>query len=102
MLKLEQEGSDNQKIALLQSLLEDAGRRSSELETENRFGWRRWRQRWRGGGGGGAPGLTDAAAVSRLINQRLMEEQSQVEELQKSLQEHGAQDDHVRKITLLY
>lgn len=36
MLKLEQEGSDNQKIALLQSLLEDAGRRASELETENR------------------------------------------------------------------
>ncbi|XP_075885203.1 protein Hook homolog 3 isoform X2 [Nelusetta ayraudi] len=65
MLKLEQEGSDNQKIALLQSLLEDAGRRASELETEN-----------------------------RLINQRLMEEQSQVEELQRSLQEHGAQDDH--------
>lgn len=36
MLKLEQEGSDNQRIALLQSLLEDAGRRASELETENR------------------------------------------------------------------
>lgn len=36
MLKLAQEGSDNEKIALLQSLLEDAGRRTSELETENR------------------------------------------------------------------
>ncbi|XP_056875364.1 protein Hook homolog 3 isoform X3 [Takifugu flavidus] len=61
MLKLSQEGSDNEKIALLQSLMEDASRRTSELETEN-----------------------------RLINQRLMEEQSQVEELQKSLQEQGS------------
>uniref|UniRef100_A0A4W6DGB8 Hook microtubule tethering protein 3 n=1 Tax=Lates calcarifer TaxID=8187 RepID=A0A4W6DGB8_LATCA len=61
MLKLAQEGSDNEKIALLQSLLEDANRRKNELETEN-----------------------------RLINQRLMEEQSQVEELQKTLQEQGS------------
>uniref|UniRef100_A0A3P8S6C2 Hook microtubule tethering protein 3 n=1 Tax=Amphiprion percula TaxID=161767 RepID=A0A3P8S6C2_AMPPE len=66
MLKLAQEGSDNEKIALLQSLLEDANRRKNELETEN-----------------------------RLINQRLMEEQSQVEELQKSLQEQGSKADHV-------
>ncbi|KAM3599941.1 uncharacterized protein V6R79_014134 [Siganus canaliculatus] len=64
MLKLAQEGSDNEKIALLQSLLEDSNRRKSELETEN-----------------------------RLINQRLMEEQSQVEELQKSLQEQGSKAD---------
>uniref|UniRef100_A0A665X928 Protein Hook homolog 3 n=1 Tax=Echeneis naucrates TaxID=173247 RepID=A0A665X928_ECHNA len=64
MLKLAQEGSDNEKIALLQSLLEDANRRKNELETEN-----------------------------RLINQRLMEEQSQVEELQKSLQEQGSKAD---------
>ncbi|XP_033831822.2 protein Hook homolog 3 isoform X1 [Periophthalmus magnuspinnatus] len=64
MLKLAQEGSDNEKIALLQSLLEDANRRKNELETEN-----------------------------RLINQRLMEESSQVEELQKSLQEQGSKAD---------
>lgn len=37
MLKLAQEGSDNEKIALLQSLLEDANRRKNELETENRL-----------------------------------------------------------------
>lgn len=49
----------------------------------------------------GAVDLTAAPTVRRLINQRLMEEQSQVEELQKSLQEHGAQDDHVRKNTSL-
>uniref|UniRef100_A0A665X951 Protein Hook homolog 3 n=1 Tax=Echeneis naucrates TaxID=173247 RepID=A0A665X951_ECHNA len=61
MLKLAQEGSDNEKIALLQSLLEDANRRKNELETENRSG-----------------------------RSRLMEEQSQVEELQKSLQEQGS------------
>uniref|UniRef100_A0A3B3U0T9 Protein Hook homolog 3 n=1 Tax=Poecilia latipinna TaxID=48699 RepID=A0A3B3U0T9_9TELE len=66
MLKLAQEGSDNEKIALLQSLLEDANRRKSELETEN-----------------------------RLINQRLMEEQSQVEELQKTVQEQGSKADDV-------
>uniref|UniRef100_A0A671M5M8 Calponin-homology (CH) domain-containing protein n=1 Tax=Sinocyclocheilus anshuiensis TaxID=1608454 RepID=A0A671M5M8_9TELE len=61
MLKLAQEGSDNEQIALLQSLLEDANSRKNELETEN-----------------------------RLVNQRLLEGQSQVEELQKSLQEHGS------------
>uniref|UniRef100_A0A7N5ZQC2 Hook microtubule tethering protein 3 n=1 Tax=Anabas testudineus TaxID=64144 RepID=A0A7N5ZQC2_ANATE len=66
MLKLAQEGSDNEKIALLQSLLEDANRRKNELETEN-----------------------------RLINQRLMEEQSQVEELQKTVQEQGSKADDV-------
>ncbi|XP_069560075.1 protein Hook homolog 3 isoform X4 [Brachyistius frenatus] len=64
MLKLAQEGSDNEKIALLQSLLEDANRRKNELETEN-----------------------------RLINQRLMEEQGQVEELQKNLQEQDSKAD---------
>uniref|UniRef100_A0A6I8SDQ6 Protein Hook homolog 3 n=1 Tax=Xenopus tropicalis TaxID=8364 RepID=A0A6I8SDQ6_XENTR len=61
MLKINQEGSDNEKISLLQSLLDDANMRKNELETEN-----------------------------RLVNQRLIEMQSQVEELQKSLQEQGA------------
>ncbi|XP_040273331.1 protein Hook homolog 3 isoform X2 [Bufo bufo] len=61
MLKINQEGSDNEKITLLQSLLDDANTRKNELETEN-----------------------------RLVNQRLIEVQSQVEELQKSLQEQGA------------
>ncbi|XP_041103739.1 LOW QUALITY PROTEIN: protein Hook homolog 3-like [Polyodon spathula] len=64
ILKLNQEGSDNEKIALLQSLLEDANSRKNELETEN-----------------------------RLVNQRLLEVQSQVEELQKSLQEQGSNAD---------
>uniref|UniRef100_A0A8C9VPK8 Protein Hook homolog 3 n=1 Tax=Scleropages formosus TaxID=113540 RepID=A0A8C9VPK8_SCLFO len=66
MLKLNQEGSDNEKIALLQSLLEDANSRKNELETEN-----------------------------RLVNQRLIEGQSQVEELQKTLQEQGSRADDV-------
>uniref|UniRef100_A0A8C9L6V0 Hook microtubule tethering protein 3 n=1 Tax=Pavo cristatus TaxID=9049 RepID=A0A8C9L6V0_PAVCR len=35
ILKLNQEGSDNEKIALLQSLLDDANLRKNELETEN-------------------------------------------------------------------
>ncbi|XP_041090324.1 protein Hook homolog 3 isoform X2 [Polyodon spathula] len=64
ILKLNQEGSDNEKIALLQSLLEDANSRKNELETEN-----------------------------RLVNQRLLEVQSQVDELQKSLQEQGSKTD---------
>ncbi|XP_062411214.1 protein Hook homolog 3 isoform X2 [Sardina pilchardus] len=64
MLKINQEGSDNEKIALLQSLLEDANSRKNELETEN-----------------------------RLANQRLLEGQGQVEELQKTLQEQGLKAD---------
>lgn len=36
MLKINQEGSDNERIALLQSLLDDANLRKNELETENR------------------------------------------------------------------
>uniref|UniRef100_A0A4W3J6A9 Protein Hook homolog 3 n=1 Tax=Callorhinchus milii TaxID=7868 RepID=A0A4W3J6A9_CALMI len=66
MLKINQEGSDNEKIALLQSLLEDANRRKSELETEN-----------------------------RLANQRVLEIQSQVEELQKALQDQGSRAEDV-------
>ncbi|XP_060619670.2 protein Hook homolog 3 isoform X2 [Anolis sagrei] len=80
ILKLNQEGSDNDKIALLQSLLDDANLRKNELETEN-----------------------------RLVNQRLLEVQSQVEELQKSLQEQGSKaedsvilkkklDEHLEKL----
>ncbi|NXM96656.1 HOOK3 protein, partial [Sylvia borin] len=65
MLKLNQEGSDNEKIALLQSLLDDANLRKNELETENR-------------------------QEILLVNQRLLEVQSQVEELQKSLQDQGS------------
>ncbi|XP_076867484.1 protein Hook homolog 3 isoform X2 [Brachyhypopomus gauderio] len=61
MLKLNQEGSDNEQIALLKSLLEDANVRKNELETEN-----------------------------RMVNQKLLSGQSQVEELQKSLQEQGS------------
>ncbi|XP_015705039.1 protein Hook homolog 3 [Coturnix japonica] len=61
ILKLNQEGSDNEKIALLQSLLDDANLRKNELETEN-----------------------------RLVNRRLLEVQSQVEELQKSLQDQDS------------
>ncbi|XP_072552458.1 protein Hook homolog 3 isoform X3 [Salminus brasiliensis] len=64
MLKLNQEGSDNEQIALLKSLLEDANARKNELESEN-----------------------------RLVNQRLMAGQSEVEELQKSLQEQGSKAD---------
>ncbi|XP_075595064.1 protein Hook homolog 3-like isoform X4 [Balearica regulorum gibbericeps] len=61
MLKLNQEDFDNEKITLLQSLLDGTNLRKNELETEN-----------------------------RLVNQRLLEVQSQVEELQKSLQEQGS------------
>ncbi|XP_041915137.1 protein Hook homolog 3 isoform X3 [Alosa sapidissima] len=71
MLKINQEGSDNEKIALLQSLLEDANSRKNELETEN-----------------------------RLANQRLLEGQGQVEELQKTLQEQGLKADDAIAIML--
>ncbi|XP_015684673.1 protein Hook homolog 3, partial [Protobothrops mucrosquamatus] len=80
VLKLKQEVSDNERVALLQSLLDDANLRKNELETEN-----------------------------RLVNQRLLEVQSQVEELQKSLQEQGSKaedsvilkkklDEHLEKL----
>lgn len=47
--------------------------------------------------------LTGLCALSRLINQRLMEEQSQVEELQKSLQEQGSKADDVsNEMRVLY
>uniref|UniRef100_A0A673ZIV0 Protein Hook homolog 3 n=1 Tax=Salmo trutta TaxID=8032 RepID=A0A673ZIV0_SALTR len=72
MLKLAQEGSDNEKIALLQSLLEDANSRKNELETEN-----------------------------RLVNQRLIEGQSQVEELQRNLQEQGSKAEDVSTTKLI-
>ncbi|XP_031433088.1 protein Hook homolog 3 isoform X1 [Clupea harengus] len=71
MLKINQEGSDNEKIALLQSLLEDANSRKNELETEN-----------------------------RLANQRLLEGTSQVEELQKNLTEQGLKADDAIAIML--
>lgn len=89
MLKLSQEGSDNEKIALLQSLLEDANRRKSELETENRCEHQHHAVSSRT--------VSDACWLIffRLINQRLMEEQSQVEELQKSLQEQGSSAEDV-------
>ncbi|MEE6523118.1 hypothetical protein FKM82_021850, partial [Ascaphus truei] len=67
MLKINQEGSDNEQISLLQSLLDDANMQKNELETEN-----------------------------RLVNQRLLEVQSQVDELQKSLQEQGAKAEEGR------
>ncbi|XP_025778060.1 protein Hook homolog 3 [Puma concolor] len=71
MLKINQEGSDNEKIALLQSLLDDANLRKNELETEN-----------------------------RLVNQRLLEVQSQVEELQKSLQDQGSKAEDAISVLL--
>lgn len=156
MLKLTQEGSDNEKIALLQSLLEDANRRKSELETENRSvqGTQTWNV------GNVVPLLQQLTiklvfiiilaqkgqkqnigliflvclntreafipsvwvwtttylfprkdlflfcpsflcsqsiliVLFRLTNQRLMEEQSQVEELQKTVQEQGSKADDV-------
>ncbi|XP_015135984.1 protein Hook homolog 3 isoform X4 [Gallus gallus] len=71
ILKLNQEGSDNEKIALLQSLLDDANLRKNELETEN-----------------------------RLVNQRLLEVQSQVEELQKSLQDQDSKAEDAISVLL--
>ncbi|KAB1257512.1 Protein Hook-like protein 3 [Camelus dromedarius] len=76
MLKINQEGSDNEKIALLQSLLDDANLRKNELETENRI-------------------LFSEVNYHRLVNQRLLEVQSQVEELQKSLQDQGSKAEDV-------
>ncbi|MBN3281734.1 HOOK1 protein, partial [Polyodon spathula] len=61
MLRLQQEGTENERIAALQGQLEEAHRRRSELETEN-----------------------------RLNQERIYELQQQVEDLQKALQGQGA------------
>ncbi|XP_078417322.1 protein Hook homolog 1 isoform X1 [Cetorhinus maximus] len=61
MLQLQQEGSENERILVLQKLLDDANRTKNELKTEN-----------------------------RIENQRVQELQHQVEDLQKVLQEQGS------------
>uniref|UniRef100_A0A8C9U1U6 Hook microtubule-tethering protein 1 n=1 Tax=Scleropages formosus TaxID=113540 RepID=A0A8C9U1U6_SCLFO len=61
MLRLEREGSENERIAELQALLEEAHRHRSELDTEN-----------------------------RLNRERITELQLQVEDLQKALQGQGS------------
>ncbi|XP_023859772.1 protein Hook homolog 1 [Salvelinus sp. IW2-2015] len=70
MLRVQQEGSENDKISELQTLLEEAHRTRSELDTEN-----------------------------RLNRERVTELQQQVEDLQKSLQGHGAKtdDSHLKR-----
>uniref|UniRef100_A0A3P8ZXE9 Hook microtubule-tethering protein 1 n=1 Tax=Esox lucius TaxID=8010 RepID=A0A3P8ZXE9_ESOLU len=70
MLRVQQEGSENEKISELQTLLEEAHRTRSELDTEN-----------------------------RLSRERVAELQQQVEDLQKALQGHGAKtdDSHLKK-----
>ncbi|XP_078264102.1 protein Hook homolog 1 isoform X2 [Rhinoraja longicauda] len=60
MLQLQQEGSENERMSILQKLLDEANRTKNELETEN-----------------------------RLENQRVQELQHQVEDLQSFLQEQG-------------
>uniref|UniRef100_W5MRA7 Hook microtubule-tethering protein 1 n=1 Tax=Lepisosteus oculatus TaxID=7918 RepID=W5MRA7_LEPOC len=70
MLRLQQEGSENERIAELQIQLEEAHRCKSELETEN-----------------------------RLNQERISELQLQVEDLQKALQGQGSktEDSHLQK-----
>ena len=38
MLKLQREGSEDEKLQMLESMLDDANARKNELETENRSG----------------------------------------------------------------
>uniref|UniRef100_A0A8C8GVU2 Calponin-homology (CH) domain-containing protein n=1 Tax=Oncorhynchus tshawytscha TaxID=74940 RepID=A0A8C8GVU2_ONCTS len=66
MLRVQQEGSENDKISELQTLLEVAHRTCSELDTDN-----------------------------RLNRERVTELQQQVEDLQKALQGQGAKTDDV-------
>ncbi|XP_052337127.1 protein Hook homolog 1-like [Oncorhynchus keta] len=70
MLRVQQEGSENDKISELQTLLEVAQRTCSELDTDN-----------------------------RLSRERVTELQQQVEDLQKALQGQGAKtdDSHLKR-----
>ncbi|KAE8609742.1 hypothetical protein XENTR_v10011897 [Xenopus tropicalis] len=71
MLRLQQEGSENQKITDLQTQLEEKQRKMSELETEN-----------------------------RLNTERVEELQLQVGDLQKTLQNEGTEAETVGSSTL--
>ncbi|XP_029542148.2 protein Hook homolog 1-like isoform X2 [Oncorhynchus nerka] len=70
MLRVQQEGSENDKISELQTLIEVAHRTCSELDTDN-----------------------------RLSRERVTELQQQVEDLQKALQGQGAKtdDSHLKR-----
>ncbi|ELW61439.1 Protein Hook like protein 1, partial [Tupaia chinensis] len=71
MLRLQQEGTENERIEELQEQLEQKHRRMNELETEQ-----------------------------RLSKERIRELQQQIEDLQKSLQEQGSKSE-VQKISEL-
>uniref|UniRef100_A0A8C9U2L8 Hook microtubule-tethering protein 1 n=1 Tax=Scleropages formosus TaxID=113540 RepID=A0A8C9U2L8_SCLFO len=71
MLRLEREGSENERIAELQALLEEAHRHRSELDTEN-----------------------------RLNRERITELQLQVEDLQKALQGQGSKAEDLKFVSL--
>uniref|UniRef100_A0A8C0ZZF2 Hook C-terminal domain-containing protein n=1 Tax=Castor canadensis TaxID=51338 RepID=A0A8C0ZZF2_CASCN len=64
MLRLQQEGTENERIEELQEQLEQKHRKMNELETEQ-----------------------------RLSKERIRELQQQIEDLQKSLQEHGSKSE---------
>ncbi|XP_045440506.1 protein Hook homolog 1 isoform X7 [Pipistrellus kuhlii] len=64
MLRLQQEGTENQRIEELQEQLEQKNRKMNELETEH-----------------------------RLSKERIQELQQQIEDLQKSLQEQGSKSE---------
>ncbi|XP_062920346.1 protein Hook homolog 1 [Mobula hypostoma] len=72
MLQLQQEGSENERISILQKLLDEANRTKNELETEN-----------------------------RLKNQRVQELQHQVEDLQRYLQEQGTKPEDCSELKKL-
>ncbi|XP_078525971.1 protein Hook homolog 1 [Lissotriton helveticus] len=71
MLRLQQEGSENERIAELQGQLEDKHRKMNELETEN-----------------------------RLNMGRVEELQQQIEDLQKTLQDQGSKSDGINSSLL--
>ncbi|KAJ1170479.1 hypothetical protein NDU88_002355 [Pleurodeles waltl] len=71
MLRLQQEGSENERIAELQGQLEEKHRKMSELETEN-----------------------------RLNMGRVEELQQQIEDLQKTLQDQGSKSDGMNSTLL--
>ncbi|XP_059840287.1 protein Hook homolog 1 isoform X1 [Hypanus sabinus] len=72
MLQLQQEGSENERISILQKSLDEANRTKNELETEN-----------------------------RLENQRVQELQHQVEDLQRLLQEQGTKSEECSELKKL-
>lgn len=101
MLRVQQEESEREKIAALQTQLEEAHKAQSELDTENRseqlicvlLSFRMFSSRWFQT----LFCILSLRPTCRLKQERVGELQRQVEDLQKALQSQAIKPDEVRE-----